>query len=290
MQPDVLASLACNKLLTYGFSPVYGAELECYVSVVDKTVERINEFFAPILEAARAHSLPLLRIEKERGEGQFELVFGLFLSAQACVDAVNRLKLLMHERASLLNVPLTFAAKPFADAPGSGLQFHLHLEHNGENAFHKTDDYISDALHYALGGLCAITPHVMPILCPTHEGFSRFLDKDHVPTTVSWGSNNRSCAVRIPYTPAWEHKRIEWRVPAADADPAKVLSLMLHAVACGIDARMEPPAQIYGIASKEEGAFHLPIDSESAIASMAFLPSEFAPLNAEILQSWIVSE
>lgn len=286
MLPSELASHALSRLATYGFSAVLGAEIECYVRLPERSVEHINLFFGPVIETVRHEGIALLRIEEERGPMQFELVLGTFEGYDGCVHALKRTRELIEERAGQLGIEASFAAKPYQDAQGSGLQFHLHLVHEGENAFHKTDDYISDALHYALGGLCEITPHVMPVLCPSGQGYSRFHDKDHVPSTVSWGSNNRSCALRIPYTPAWEDKRIEWRVPSADADPAMVAALMLHAVASGIDERMAPPLQTYGIASKEKDAISLPLTLEDALMHAALLPAGFTPLLASDILEW----
>lgn len=289
MHPSELLAQALSRLAGYGFLPVFGAEIESYVQLGARDVEQLNGFFAPVLEAARAASIPLLRIEEEKGPMQFELVLGTFTNAGACAEAVAALKAMVEAQGKALAVPVSFAAKPIADAPGSGLHLHLNLMHSGENAFHKTDDYISDALYYALGGLCAITPHVMPLLCPSEAGFRRYSDKDFVARTASWGSNNRSCAVRIPYTPAWEDKRLEWRVPAADADPHVVAALMLHAIACGIDERMVPPAQSYGIATKEADMRQLPLSLEEALQEMELLPTSFAPLDASILRGWLAA-
>lgn len=287
MHPSELLAQALFRLSAYGFSPVLGAEIECYVRLEIADVERLNGFFAPVLDAARSASIPLLRIEEEKGPMQFEFVLGTFDDVQSCMDAVHHLKAMVEAQGAALSVPVSFAAKAFGDAPGSGLHLHLNLMHAGENAFHKTDEYISDALYYALGGLCAITPYVMPFLCPSEAGFSRYGDKDFVARTASWGSNNRSCAVRIPYTPAWEDKRLEWRVPAADADPDLVAALMLHAVACGIDERMTPPAQSYGIATKDADARQLPVSLHEALQEMDALPSGFAPLDVGILRGWL---
>ena len=287
MQPESLISDALTRLLTYGFTPVFGAEIECYVQLKDVSVSQVNPFFSPIIAHAREENIPLLRIEQERGPMQFELVLGVFHDAMECVRAIDILKYSVAEQGRALGVEISFAGKPYDDAPGSGLHLHLNLLYQGENAFHKTDEYISDALHHALGGLCALTPHVMPILCPVDEGFIRYRDKDHVASTASWGSNNRSCAVRIPYTPAWEDKRIEWRTPAADAVPLMVMALMLHAVACGIDERIEPPAQSYGIATKELHANALPLTMEDAMHKLELLPEAFLPLTPALLRSWL---
>jgi glutamine synthetase len=287
MLPSALIESAVSRLTAYGLSPVYGAELECYVLLPEEAPEVVNGFFLPVYDTAQKMQIPLLRIEQERGKGQFELVLGTFTNAIACADAITTLKQSVIEQANVRNVTASFAAKPAKHEPGSALHVHVNLMYQGENAFHKNDESISDALHYALGGLCAISPYVMPILCPDAAGFARYHDPDHVPTTASWGSNNRSCAVRIPYTPVWEDKRLEWRIASADADPLLVIALMLHAVACGLDERITPPTQSYGLARREVGAIPLPLTHGEAREMMQALPKQFQPLTPEMLQGWI---
>jgi glutamine synthetase len=287
MLPSALIESALSRLSAYSLSPVFGAELECYVLIPEATSETINAFFLPIHCAAREAEIPLLRIEQERGKGQFELVLGTFTDAATCSDALTALKQSVLEQANAHNIIASFAAKPVAEEPGSALHIHVNLMYEGANAFHKSDESISDALHYALGGLCAISPYVMPVLCPDVAGFARYHDPDHVPTTASWGSNNRSCAVRIPYTPIWEDKRLEWRVASAAADPLSVIALMLHGIACGVDERITPPAQSYGLAGRELCATPLPLDYFEAKKMMRELPSQFQPLTPEILLAWL---
>lgn len=287
MTPHALEQQALSRLSAYGFSARYGAEIECYIAFKQRDALRIHAFFAPVLAICAEYHIPLLRIEEERGEGQFEIVLGVYEDPSALTEALLLVKAELLKRGREEGIDVSFAAKPTATQPGSSLQFHVNLMHNGENAFHKNDDYISDALRYALGGLCALTPHVMHVLCPTDEGFLRFTSgADHVPSTACWGSNNRSCAVRIPYTPVWENKRIEWRVAGADAVPEQVLALMLHGIACGIDERVEPPPQTYGLAHKEQEAVPLPCTMHQAMQQLQLLPSLFAPLTAEMLINW----
>ena len=137
-----------------------------------------------------------------------------------------------------------------ADQPGNGLHIHLHLEEaNGARAFFKKDEQMSDALAWSLGGLLHHMRASMPIFAPTPESLLRFQQAgDHTPTTVSWGANNRSCALRLPDA-APEQKRIEHRVPCADTDPQAVIAVILQAVHDGIKNQRLPGPQTYGNAS-----------------------------------------
>ncbi len=234
--------------------------------------------------------MPLIAIEQERGQQQFELIFAVTDQREALVESILKVKKCIEMHAAVQSLRTSFAGKPVPDQPGSALHFHLDLMYEGENAFHKTDEWMSEPLRYALGGLLALTPHIMPLLAPNDADYLRYSDKEHVPSTVSWGHNNRSCAVRIPSTPAWEDKRLEWRVPAANADPDMVSALLLHAVSCGIEGRMEPPKQCYGIASRDTEAAKLPQNLDNAQKMMQSLPEGFAPLTPALLTSWLATK
>ncbi len=207
----------------------------------------------------------------------------------ALIGALRSLRRQVELHGKAEGVDVRFDAKPHADAPGSGLHIHISMrDGQGDSVFLKSDEYISPALHHSLGGLCAITPHVMPLLTPDEAGYTRFQDASHMARTVSWGSNNRSCAIRIPYSPIMDDKRLEWRVPCADADPEQVVALMLFAMTAGMDQRMQPPEQYYGVASRDVSLVPLPLDSASAKDAMHALPEGFMPLKADMLESWCV--
>lgn len=271
----------------WGFVPCLAAELECYVELPSVTQETMDAFWRPVSEWAAGLPVGLLRIEKERGHHQYELVFDKTEQLPLLVESVCALRQYVEAHGVRVGVKVQFDAKPYDDAPASGLHLHLSLrDGNGDSAYVKSDDYISPALHHSLGGLCMLTPHVMPVLCPVPSGYARFNDANHMARTVSWGSNNRSCAIRIPYSPIMDDKRLEWRVPCADADPEKVLALMLWGVTAGMAERMEPPEQYYGIASRDARLEPLPLDERTAQAKLQDLPGGFAPLSASILQAW----
>lgn len=287
MTPEALISHALLGLEQYQLKPVLGLEVECYVALADAEVETLNHFWQAVVDEAAAKQGRLLRIEKEKGHQQYEMVFDTFTDAFALVDAVEHMRVFVCARAVDLGVEASFAPKPFVDAPGSGMHLHVNLvETNGDNAFLKTDEYISPVLHHSLGGLCAISAHVMPIFCPQAEGFARFMDADHMARNVSWGSNNRSCAVRIPYSPIPDDKRLEWRLPAADARVSEVVALALFALYVGIDQRLEPPEQYHGLAARDASLVPLPLTMEEARERMAMLPESFLPLTGEMLAEW----
>ena len=218
------------------------AEIECYVEAPDAEM-----FFAPILIELKKADVSLIRIEKERGEHQYEFVTHVTTPLRLC-RWLETIKATVAARASTLNVIASFAAKPYAGQPSSGLHIHTHLgsAEEGINAYHKTDEWISDALRWSLGGLLQSLPTAMPIFFPNQEAYVRLQDADHVPRTASWGVNNRYCALRIPANEDPYDKRIEHRVPCADADVDLSILAVLEGITLGLEQTIEPPAQEFG--------------------------------------------
>lgn len=222
------------------------AEIECYVLLADQSTEEMDAFWEPVDAAFKAEGLPILRIEKERGKHQYEVVTQV-TSPTRLAQMLTRIRAIIEAQAAAMGVEASFAAKPFADQPSSGMHIHLHLaDAEGINAYHKTDEWMSDALRFSLGGLLATLTENMPIFFPNEEDYARLGDADHVPKIAGWGANNRYCALRIPMTPAPYDKRIEHRVPCANADPERVIEAILSGVLKGLREKLEPPMQSYG--------------------------------------------
>ena len=231
----------------FGLNPVMAAEIECYVLLAEQTQQAMDMFWAPVEKSFRHEGLPILRIEKERGDHQYEVVTAMVASPGELAHTLQRVRATIEKYAARFHVQVSFAGKPFVDQPSSGLHLHLHLsDENGINAYHKTDEWMSDTLRYSLGGLLQVMAGQMPIFFPNISDYARLNDADHVPKIFGWGVNNRYCALRIPAYPDPYDKRIEHRVPCANADPQFAIAAMLTGVLKGLREHIEPPAQQYG--------------------------------------------
>ncbi len=65
------------------------------------------------------------------------------------------------------------------------------------------------------------------------------------PINVQWGYDNRSCGLRVPISDG-ENRRIENRLPGADANPYLAIGAALIAGYLGIEQQIEPSAQAVG--------------------------------------------
>lgn len=218
------------------------AEIECYVTLEGDT----DAFWRPVDAILRDIGVALVRIEKERGAHQYEIITQVTTPIRLA-EWLNSIKTVITDQAAAMGVAASFAAKPFVEEPSSGLHLHLHLaDSEGINAYHKTPEWISDALRWSLGGLIATLPNALPVFFPDQASYTRLKDADHVPKLAGWGVNNRYCALRIPMNEDPYDKRIEHRVPGADANPTLAILAVLEGVAIGLEQRIEPPPQEYG--------------------------------------------
>lgn len=230
----------------FALTAAMAAELECYVMLADESAASMDAFWVPVEAAFRAENLPILRIEKERGLHQYEVITQVTTPARLAetLDAIRRI---MMQQATQMDISLRFDAKPFANQPSSGLHIHIHLaDSEGVNVFHKTEEWTSDYLRHSLAGLLETLPAQMPMFFPNAEDVARLDDTDHVPKIFGWGVNNRYCALRIPMDPDPYNKRIEHRVPCANANPEAVIESILAGMLHGLRARIEPPEQEHG--------------------------------------------
>jgi glutamine synthetase len=230
----------------FALDAVMAAEIECYVMLADESEAAMDSFWKPVDAAFRAEQLPILRIEKERGLHQYEVITTV-TTPQNLATALTRIRALIERQGKVMKVKTSFAAKPFPDQPSSGLHLHLHLaDGEGINAFHKTEEWTSDALRFSIGGLLNTLNDNLAVFFPNPEDYARLEDVDHVPKIAGWGVNNRYCALRIPADPDPYSKRIEHRVPCANADPTAAIEAMLSGVLRGLREKIEPPVQSYG--------------------------------------------
>ena len=243
---ESIEALSALLLTEFALTPVMAAEIECYVLLADESSANMDRFWLPVDAAFKAANLPILCIEKERGLHQYEVITRVTTPARL-IETLQSIRAIIETEAGKQHVQVSFAAKPFADQPSSGLHLHLHLaDADGINSYHKTEEWTSDTLRFSLGGLLAVLNEQMPIFFPNAEDYARLEDADHVPKIAGWGVNNRYCALRIPADPDPYHKRIEHRVPCANADPEGCVGAMLNGVLKGLRERIEPPVQSYG--------------------------------------------
>jgi glutamine synthetase len=146
---------------------------------------------------------------------------------------------------------------------------HLHVslvEGSGQNVFADRDGNDSHLFRWFVGGLQTYLPQIAPLFAPTVNSFRRLRPSDDAPINMQWGSDNRSCGLRVPLDDA-QNRRIENRLPGADANPYLAISAALIAGWLGIEERREPTPRAEGNAYRH--ARTLPKSLEAAMDRMS---------------------
>lgn len=212
--------------------------------------------------------MPLARVpieasHGEGGAGQHELA----LAHAAPVEAADRHVVYKHGVKAIAaesNHVATFMAKVSETSPGSSCHVHISLTHDGQPALGTDSSCITSRGSQFLAGLLAFSPELTLLHAPAANSYKRLIEGSWAPANMTWGIDNRTCAVRCVGNGA--NFRFEFRVPGSDANPYLVLAALIAAGLEGIDRGLElsPPTQ--GDAYAASSAPGLPRDLTESVA------------------------
>ena len=243
---------------SYDFKIKIALELEFYILNNIHNIDILKELkkILPNIE----------NIEKEEGENQFEIKTKPTTNIQDFINNYLDILKILTEFVLKNNLDLKLDASPFEDDCGSALQINLSIvDKNNNNLFarHKNEKNLmqeSDLLYNCLAGLLKNINNNLLLYIKDEKCLSRFdveknkkiveKNKYPAPTYISWGINNRSTSIRIP-TPHNitlenyieednKSRRIEYRIPSANADIYLVMIGILTSIIEGIDNNLTP--------------------------------------------------
>ncbi len=245
---ELISHLQNELFSLYGLKAKIGAELEFYLIHQNEDEEQVLEKIAS----------KCLRVDKERGWHQFESVLEYTSDLVGLGDEITEIKSHITVSARQHGIKAVFDAKPFDNDYGSGLHFHISLHNKlGINAFANGNYDDNETLQHSIGGILSVTEGSVFLLCSNDNDFKRFQEKDFLaPTHISWGGNNRSTIIRIPDSEP-KFRRIEFRLPPANANPYVAICILLFGVLEGLNKKITPPDRIFGNAFDEK--YNLPI-------------------------------
>jgi glutamine synthetase len=156
-------------------------------------------------------------------------------------DYWARARQIMREVAYSLGHTVTFMAKWSAEY-GQGSHLNVSLQAGDRNVFYNAaapDEPSSQMLHFLAGAMDTLAA-ASSFALPTVTSFRRLVDFDGPPTTVTWGVSNKSCAVRAVLAGP-KASRLEYRLPAADANVYCALASFLAGGLSGLDRELQAP-------------------------------------------------
>ncbi|WP_091417622.1 glutamine synthetase family protein [Friedmanniella luteola] len=200
----------------------------------------------PLLRAIRNHMYTAgMDVESAKGEcnlGQHEIGF-LYADALTTADNHAVYKTAAKEIAAQQGMSLTFMAK-YDQREGNSCHIHLSLRGaDGETVFWE-DGARSELYDHFLAGLLATMADFTLLYAPNVNSYKRFAAGSFAPTTIAWGQDNRTCALRV--VGAGKGARVENRVPGGDVNPYLALAAMIAGGLHGIEHRLELPPELTG--------------------------------------------
>jgi glutamine synthetase len=262
-----------DRFAARGWQPVVAVELEFYLVDVERTaeghaqpprsrytgrretrtqvnsmadLESVSDILAAIVAACEAQGVPTGAALAECGPNQWEVNLRHVADAREACDQAIRFKRIVKGVAHAHGVEATFMAKPYADAPGSGMHLHVSvLDRAGTNVFTSDEVLGNDLLKQAAAGLLETMADGMAIFAPNANSYRRLRPELYVPMNATWGYNNRGVAVRVPVSGPSD-RRLEHRVAGADANPYLVAAAVLAGMLHGIEDKLVPPHPLVG--------------------------------------------
>lgn len=227
-------------------SPVSGQRMTSTQVYSMRDLDDYDFFIRDVIENARAQGVPADAVIAEYAPGQFEVNLNYDNNIMKAVDDAILLKRVISNIARKYDMQATFMAKPYIQEAGSGLHLHLSLlNEEGKNLFAEGEPTENPLMRHAVAGLLDMADSVQALYCPTVNSYRRLAPDSFAPTQKTWGYDNRSVAMRIP-AGSTSARRIENRMPGADANPYFAMTAMIAGIVEGIQNSMIPPAPTEG--------------------------------------------
>ncbi len=209
-----------------------------------KGLSRQRAFLEELSDSLNGAGLDVYQTDHEDGNGEFEINY-TYSDALDSADSFVLVRMAVSEIANDHGMIGSFMAKPFADKAGAGMHIHCSMaDESNANIFQDDSDpegmglsklakqFMAGLLEHA-NGLCALA-------APTFNSYKRLTvgtslsGATWAPAYISWGDNNRSSMVRVPYG------RLEYRLPDGGCNPYLVLAGLIAAGLDGIDRNLDP--------------------------------------------------
>ncbi|MCB4742627.1 MAG: type I glutamate--ammonia ligase [Sulfurovum sp.] len=220
---DEIGNMGHRPRIKGGYFPVMPTD-----SMVDLRAEMMLLLEEVGLEVVLGHH------EVAQGQGEIGIVFSDIITA---ADNVQKYKYVVKMVAHLNGKTATFMPKPIYNDNGNGMHVHQSLWKNGKNLFYKEGEYANlskTALDY-LSGIFAHKEAVAAFTNASTNSYKRLLPGFEAPRILTYSSQNRSAACRIPYGAGEKATRIETRFPDSTSCPYLAFTVLMMAGLDGIE-------------------------------------------------------
>jgi glutamine synthetase len=269
-----------------GYTPMFASELEFYLykeSYAEANEKGFNEltptipyildyhilattmdeqYLGPIRRGMHAAGIPVEFSKGEAWYGQHE-VNTRYADAVTAADRHTIYKNGVKEIAFLHGISATFMAKPSEKDIGSSCHIHSSLvDEDGKSVFVEGEEETDVFRHY-IGGMRSHLRELALFVAPAINSYKRYATESWAPTSISWGRDNRTCGFRI--VGHGQSRRVECRIPGADANPYLTIAALLAAGLDGIENETDPGPELKGNAYEAGEAEPFPSSLREAV-------------------------
>lgn len=208
-----------------------------------KGITRQSAYLEKLTEALLEVGIDVYQIDHEDANGQFEINY-TYADCLRSADDYIMFKMAASEIANEMGMICSFMSKPFSNRPGNGMHLHVSIGDGEKSLFQDDSDPtglgLSKLARHFMAGILEHAPALTAIAAPTVNSYKRLVvgrslsGATWAPAYISYGNNNRSTMVRIPYG------RIELRLPDGTCNPYLTTAAMIAAGMDGIERELEP--------------------------------------------------
>ena len=246
-----------------------------------------NDYFNDLFSQLKKFGVPLEGLHTETGPGVYEAA----ITYSEILEAADRAVLFkagVKQIAHLHGIIATFMAKFSENLPGCSGHVHQSLWDSNKktNLFYdkKKATGISSLMENYMAGQLACLPFILPMFAPTVNSYKRLVEGAWAPTTLTWGIDNRTTALRaLPGSSG--STRLETRVVGSDSNPYLAMAACLAAGLYGISHKLKlttPATKGNGYADIKNGI--LPANLWQATQAMKTSPVANELFGVEFIQ------
>lgn len=249
----------------------------------------LRPFFAEVYRCMEALGLPRDTFMHEMGVSQFEINL-LHGDALLLADQTFLFKHLLKEIGFKHGLSVVCMAKPLAHTPGSSMHIHQSVveQGSGRNIFSADNGEATAAFYHFIGGQQAAMADFTLLFAPYVNSYQRLCHPYASPNNACWSVDNRAAGLRIPAS-APVARRVENRLPGADANPYLALAASLAAGLHGLERELQPSAPIQGEFEVPE-ELALPCTMHAAIERLKRSELAIELFGAEFIEGYIASK
>jgi len=256
-------------------------------------IDAVNEFdplFEDVYDFCEAQDIGIDSLIHEEGVAQVEMNFN-HGDPLALADQTFLFKRTVRQAALRHDIYATFMAKPYEQEPGSAMHIHQSIvDTRGKSLFANKQGKDTRMFLAHIAGLQKYLPAAMPMIAPFVNSYRRLVRFLSAPINTHWGHENRTVGLRVPVSDV-KNRRVENRVPGADANPYLAIAATLACGYLGMVENLTPTRAMEGNAY-ESSRYQLPRHILDAVARFrsssdlrSILGEEFVLLYSDVKNS-----